>query len=257
MQAFKGLVFKELKISMNIFLTMICLPIIISVGSFGFSRYFNEPMIFASVSIGLLGAHSLYIPIFLLSSLQIEGRTQLWLHNPQNAVKLLLAKLSTSIVYYLISILCSILIASWSISRAEAVEDITVGFKGLLLIGAGILVWSIYAGIWMFFYWTVYHSLSKITWIKKIRPFMIGGIWIAINIIGTYIRSQPFYVHLKESWVIHIDGLKSLSITIGSLFIDGKMDTLEFSLVNLIIYILIAITVLLISVWLLERKVEV
>lgn len=262
MEAFKGLFIKEIKIMRNWFLIGIGILIFSYLSGLGLSRYFDETVVLPIISILVVVAHVFYLPVYLINSLNIEGRSQLWLHNPNHGSKLFLAKLAAGIVYFLISFLIALFMADWQINHsifARSFNQFTeVALPNLNLIGAALGLASLYLGIWVLFYWSFFHSLKAIPSVKTFRwPIMIG-VWVLLTTASNYIQNLPFYKKLKNIGVIHLDSMKTIKFEAGKTSASaGLVDSAQISIMNGVIYSLVAVMVFLAAVWLLERKVEV
>ncbi|KAB2338671.1 hypothetical protein F7731_03725 [Cytobacillus depressus] len=260
MEAFKGLLQKEIKLTKNWFLTGIALQIIAYLTGIGLAGYFNEPIIPMIMSYVVFFIHAFYLPAYLLTSLNIEGQTQLWLHNPNSGTKLLLAKLAAGFVFFLISILFSMLVTKWQLLfsiQSDHFIRFTGGFvPNLLLTSAGIASFSIYLGIWVLFYWSLYHSLKSVPVLKKFRWPILIIIWNVLQIIGTSLEKLPLYKKIINIGVIHLNQKNPMQFNAGNSSI-GFHDVTKIPTMSLLIFAGIAIIVFYIAVWLLERKVEV
>lgn len=263
MKAFKGLYRKELKISLYDFYTMTGLIVFMFIAGFGLTSYFQEPGIVAVISLIAFVMHAIYLPIFLLSSLRTEGKTQLWLHNPNSGSKLLLAKLVAELSFYFISLFSVFLVTYWTVNWAMAtgifLEFQDQVLRGLLFVGVSITLMTVYLGIWVLFYWTFYHSMKNITYLKNIRWMIIFFVWIAIEAIGHYIHSHPLFEKINSIGTIQIHVLKGISFQVDqdAANITPDIGTVDFSITSGLLYLALTIAVFFISVWLLERKVEV
>lgn len=250
MTAFKGLYIKDLKLSLVLFLTGMVLINVLTLLSLGLKEYFQEPMIPAILFIIALVAHVFYLPVMLLSSLQQEGKGQQWLHNPNSSMKLLLAKLSACLTYSAVSIIITALLCYFAlngvVSTRDFVELLTIQ-DYLIVISGMIVVTSSYFSLWVILFWTLYHSLKNVPVINRFRPLVLVALWLTLSAIENYFRRLPiFQVYTEE---------RGLSITLmGGIF---SAEAMEIQLLNIFIYLLIAILLFFTSVWLLERKVEV
>ena len=261
--AFKGLYWKDLKILKYEFYSGIGLMVFMFVVGFALMKYFNEPGIFAVISFMVYLLHALYLPIYLLSSLRTEGKTQLWLHNPNSGSKLFLAKIAAGLTLYMVSFLIVLMITYWTINLAMAtglfLEFQDYVFRGLVLLGISITFMTIFLGIWVIFYWTVYHSMKNIPYVKNIRWLIIVAIWMAFTALGNYISFHPFYKKITQIGSIQINVLQGMSFEAEqySASITPAIATIHVSIVNGLLEIILLTIVFLFSVWLLERKVEV
>lgn len=262
MEAFKGLLIKELKITKNWFIVGMGIIAFTILAGLGLTYYFDASVILPIISIIVLVAHIFYLPGYLITSLNIESQTQLWLHNPNHSAKLLLAKLSAGIVYFLLSFLLAILIAEWQINHSIYAESFNQfadkPFPNLNLIGAALGLGSLYLGIWVLFYWSLFHSLKGIPAVKPFRWPILIGVWVMLTTASNFIQNLPFYKKLKNVGMIHFDSAKTFKFESGKTSVSaGLVDSAQISIMNGIIYTVVAIIVFLAAVWLLERKVEV
>ncbi|MBU8879511.1 hypothetical protein BGM26_10990 [Bacillus sp. FJAT-29790] len=259
MKAFNGLFFKELKLTKNWFMVGMALLILAVMAGIGLMRYFNEPNVFAVISIMILSAHAFYLPLYLLSSLNIEGQSQGWLHNPNSGTKLFLAKIAAGLLFFLVSLFIALCVAKWGIDHAEGLSWIEgEHFPTISLMGAGLTLGSIFMGIWVLFYWSLFHSLKNVPIVSSFRWPILVGVWLLLSVIWNYIQHQPFYQKLKKIGVIQLDSIQSIKYEVSknsasAAFIEGS----GLTIMNGIIYTAIVILVFYIAVWLLERKVEV
>lgn len=250
MDAFKGLYIKELKLTIILFLTGIGLIYLLTMISLTLKEYLHEPMIPAILFFMALMAHTFYLPIILFSSLQREGQGQLWLHNPNSGMKLLLSKLVAGFTYSAISLVVTALLTYFALNGivdSSRYDEFASIQEYLLQISGMIILLSIYMSVWLFFYWTLYHSLKRVPVINRIRPVVLFFLWLLLSSVGNFIRKTPFFQISQEK--------KGVNIT----FMNGifSAEAVEIQLINIIFYIVITIVVFLTSVWLLERKVEV
>jgi hypothetical protein len=256
MSAFKGLYIKDLKLSMATFFIGIFLLNLLTVASLGLKEYFNEPSIPAVLFFIAIVAHVLYLPGMLLSSLQVEGQSQLWLHSPSSGWKLFLSKLLAVMTYFMISILLTILLAKLAVNGIVGSGDFE-GFsdmvkENLFIMGGGITATSVYLSVWVLFYWALYHSLKVIPMINKIRWLVLLLVWILLTAIGDFILNTPVVDVIRKKGVVNINVFDA---KFGNNTVTAEMAKIDIA--SIIMYLLVTIVVFLTAVWLLERKVEV
>ncbi|MBA4538433.1 hypothetical protein H1Z61_15155 [Bacillus aquiflavi] len=257
MAAFKGLIIKEFKITQYFFITYMILLVAAIVGGYSFTNYIDEPKLFSIGMLLMILAHFFYLPLYLLTSLNIEGRTQLWLHNPNSVLKLICAKLIPGLIFQLISLSLSILIAIILIKQFNFfIEDFLIIN---ILMFVSIFLGSIYVSIWVLFYWTLNYALSRILHIKSFRWLFIIFIWATITTLATYIRSHSLYkkiISLGEIKlnIIPFEMKSNTDYGFYEIFIHVPQ---EFSFIPFLLYIMTALLIFFVSAWMLERKVEV
>ncbi|MGP7816869.1 hypothetical protein [Niallia sp. 01092] len=254
MKAFKGLLKKDLKLSKTMFYTFLIMMAIMIATGFGFSGYYQKFDIVAVFAFGLVGAHVIYLPLSIYSSLRVEGKTQLWLHNPNSSILLLLSKILSSFIFAVISLTISILFATICLRMSDQMNLIFTRTE-LLFMGIFILSISDFMSIWGIFYWVIYHSLAKITWLKKIRWLLLFLMWNAWEAVTNFLDKLSFIKELKQIGVIKIGNALQFQGSEGSF--STSIESTEVSLVVIAGYLCITIILFFISSWLLDRKVEV
>ncbi|MBP2240538.1 hypothetical protein J2Z40_001095 [Cytobacillus eiseniae] len=261
MKVFKGLIYKELKLMKNWFMLGLALLILGVMIGFGLTKYFNEPNIFVAVALLMVVGYGLYLPAYLLSSLNIEGQTQLWLHNPNSGIVLFLAKLTAGIVFYFASFLLSIVIAIWGFKHGGNLESLLQLTGGpalnIVIMAVGITLGTLFLGVWVLFYWSLFHSLKNIPVLSSLRWPVVIGTWLLFTTFGNYVSNLPLYQKLKNIGVIKLNAYSFEIKTWNTTASAGFVESAELSMVNGIIYTVLVFSVFYAAVWLLERKVEV
>lgn len=253
MNSFNGLLKKDLKLGLPFLYTSI---IIVSLGlitSIVLSSYYKTIVLVAIFAITFCFAHLFYLPAFLLTSLNIEGKTQLWLHNPNSSIKLLLSKWIAGILYSIISLFLMFSVAVISMNAGKlklAFNQTDLFFICLIVLGI-----SLYLSSWVFFSWTLYHSLKKIVWLNKIRWAILILLWNIWNIAVYWFNRIPIIDGLKRKSVISVDN--TFVFEANQDFFQASIDTTEISIFTLCGYILTFFSLFLLASWLLEKKVEV
>jgi hypothetical protein len=255
MHIFIGLLKKDLKISQTFFYSFLILIGIVIATSLGFAQYYKMYEIVTAISCGLVVAHFVYIPGSILFALLIEGKTQLWLHNPNSSRILLLSKLISSLIFHVISLFISLIIASISLKIPGAHISKLFGVSDLLYMGVWITFLSLYISFWVICYWTIYHSLARVTWMKKTRWIFLIVIWNVWNGVSYFVNKLTFIQEIKKMGMVKIGNMFHLEANDSS-FTAG-FETADVSLIVLAGYLCIAIIIFLCSSWLLDKKVEV
>lgn len=267
MIAWKGLIKKEWKLQRpNLFIAMVVLIVIPLIG-YTVSRYFGEVTLFPTLMIGFIFAHIFILPILFLDALNKEGKTQLWLYNPNRVMKLVLAKFICSFTIFFISVSITSLI-TYVVSRktptmwkTNVSEEALVAFSSMSIVS--FLIITIFLSLWVLFLWAVYHTLGRILWLKKIRWFLIFILLLAVNMFNNWIQRVALYQKLLQLWVIKWKGFyfevteHSFSFRIGSMEAAEATGMLEISVISLLLQLGIATFLFFFSLWLFEEKVEV
>lgn len=225
---------------------------LLTITSLGLKEYFDEPMIPGVLFFVWIILHVFYLPAILLNSLQLEAQSQLWLHTPTSGAMLFLAKMLAGLTYFLGSLIVSLLLAKLA-TTGIANSDDYASFKELLeanltVLSGVITITSIYFGVWVFFYWGLYHSLKGIPIVKHIRWLVILVVWVLFTALGDLIDQIPTVQFFKEKGTVDLNIFSANSIS---------TEVANIQLTTIGLYVLVTIAVFLASVWLLERKVEV
>jgi hypothetical protein len=263
LSAFTGLYWKELKIASVDFFIALGLMMLIFIAAFSAAQYYEQPFFMAVPFFFVYILHFGYLPLFLFSSLRWEGKTQLWLHNPHSSVLLFSAKLAAGLTYYFISLSIAFLAAYWSVDQvmipALSAEYNGHGLKELLLIAVFMTALTIYYAIWLQFYWCLYHALKNIPYLKKIRALFIFVVWFVVTMALNIFRNLPLYEKLNDLGVMKMEVLQEVSFEANRTAVEvlPTMGTIDISIVTVMLYFLVTAIVFFLSIWLLERKVEV
>ncbi|MBS4209289.1 hypothetical protein [Bacillus sp. FJAT-50079] len=256
MKPFIGLLKKEICISRFWYVTyLILIFIAISLGSY-FSKRLDEPsMVIPLLIMLILPIHLFFMPVTVYSLLKIEGKTQLWLYNPQSSAKLLLAKITTALLFQIIS---QVFVSTYGLLLVKLLiyKDIPLPVHAVMLTNIVLLVIGLYTTVWVIFLWTVYHSLERVQVIKKFRWLILFVIFIACNIVETFVSKLKFVRDYLFAWELDITTSYAVSYESG---IGWTFDTMSAPLpvIPLIIYAMIALGLFFIACKLLDQKVEV
>jgi hypothetical protein len=253
MTAFLGLVKKDMMLMRFWYVVWLVFTLISMAGGFIISKWLSELSVIVPVYIMLMGLQLFLMPIMLSTALRIEGKSQLWLYNPQSSKKLLLAKLSAVSIFQGGSqlilalyglVMAKILVEKGVISSFSDFLPLKQGF----FIHLGIFSMSAYMCFWIMFLWTVYHSFGRYSAIKNFR-------WLVVILVcGTYNVFEAFLFKLKV--------IKEPLFTFTVKYESGRGWTIPYTEVSLpivpiIVYSLISIALFLIASRLLDKKVEV
>ncbi|MCY7776879.1 hypothetical protein P9D36_04850 [Bacillus haynesii] len=255
MQSFSGLFKKDFLMARFWSLAwMLCLICAI-IASFGFAHYTGESMALFGAFVTILLFHSLFCPLMMLAQLRLEGKTQLWLYNPNNSALLLLSKLVSAAVYQLIShavlFIFGLIVRSVLLSSSDNMFSVL----DLLLVNIAVFLGSVIFSTWVMFLWTIYEALRKYPAIKKIRwiiPLLIYNVYGLIEAL--FIKSGLFQ-ELQKFW--------SISLTAEFKFhYEHSGWTVTFSQVDLpgillVYYAALGVCLFYFSCKLLTRRVEV
>jgi hypothetical protein len=258
MSAFQGLLKKDFAISKSWFLFW---PVFISlflIVSLALDHYFLEPLTFVPVAVMLLlFFHAFFLPSMILSMLRLEGKTQLWLYNPQSSKALLLSKFAVSCGYQLATqlYLTAIGLTLYQFYKDQIHMEARDLFAGTVIFNLGLLLFGLFVSCWAMFYWTVYHSLGKYPTIKGWRWLVLLLIFFLSNAIFTLFTKIPGFKEVMNIWKIPVLAGTNFSYKQGSWEI--YLHATNIPVLGLLFYGILAVGLFLISCWLLDRKVEV
>ncbi|WP_062105785.1 hypothetical protein [Bacillus niameyensis] len=263
MHAFWGLIKKDLAITRFWYLVWLVLLFLGMIASFVLVERINEPSSLVPIYILAISAQIVLMPILMLFALKIEGKSQMWLYNPQSSTKLLLAKLTSMFLMQVLSqfflIIYGVVILNYLL-RAEVIStsEKFLPINLIFLFHLGIIGTAVYLAIWILFYWTVYHSLGKYPHIRSFRWLIIMIMWFSFNTIEAIFHFILGKSNLFPSLTIEINTVPSMDYVSGSGWEIVKRDgDFSFPILAICIYTVIAIALFLISSRLLDKKVEV
>ncbi|MCY7845668.1 hypothetical protein MOF42_14455 [Bacillus haynesii] len=255
MQSFSGLFKKDFLMARFWSLVWMLCMICAIIASFGFAHYTGESMALFGALVTILVFHSLFCPLMMLAQLRLEGKTQLWLYNPNNSALLLLSKLVSAAVYQLIShavlFIFGLIVRSVLLSSSDNMFSVL----DLLLVNIAVFLGSVIFSTWVMFLWTIYEALRKYPAIKKIRwiiPLLIYNVYGLIEAL--FIKSGLFQ-ELQKFW--------GISLTAEFKFhYEHSGWTVTFSQVDLpgillVYYAVLGVCLFYLSCKLLTRRVEV
>lgn len=236
---------------------------VLSVGgmiiAFFFSKKYDEPLVTLPIIFFLFFFHLYLMPLMMMSMLRIEGKTQMWLHNPQSSYQLLFSKLCVVVGYQMISQLLVnlyfLLLYKWYFNeQIEQLFNFKFHFKHLLLLNGFTLATALYFTLWVIFLWTVYHSLSKYPALKHLRWLVIVLIIGAYHFLGYLFQKFGFNDYIFGLWRAEIYSNKAYENGMG---LDVAMTPLGIPASFIFYYVILSIILFLVAGKLLDRKVEV
>ncbi|CRK84561.1 hypothetical protein [Neobacillus massiliamazoniensis] len=258
MLAFQGLLKKDFGISKFWFLLWLIFLAVFLLIPFALEIYYHMPLKILPVAVlMLIGFHAFFLPAMLLSMLRLEGKTQLWLYNPQNSKALFLSKMAVCSIYQLIAqvFLTGVGLIIYQFYKNHIYIEAADLFMGITVFNVGLLLFGLYVSCWAIFYWTVYHSLGKFPAVKNWRWLVLLLLFFVFNTITALLAKIEFLKEIVNKWKIPI-----LMNVNGDYKREGweiYLNSTDIPVVGLVIYVIVAFSLFLISCWLLDRKVEV
>lgn len=256
MKPFIGLLKKEILISRFWYITWLVIILLFMSAGIILAIRVNEPSIVIPVFMTLIPLHMLFMPIMVYSLLRVEGKTQLWLYNPQSSVKLLLAKISVSFIFQVLS---QLLVVLYALSTMKWLASVGAGgvfsLNAIVITNLGMLAIAFLFSVWVIFLWTIYHSLGRFPAWKNFR-------WLAVLIViflYNLLEALFIRIHLIES---HLFGWSQTTNAMIAITYDGNSwvmlyEQIPIPILPVIFYSLLSLLLFLVACKLLDKKVEV
>lgn len=261
MKAFVGLMKKDMLLARFGYIVWLIAAFLMLLGGYIFAVRADEQFIVVPFIFMALFMHVGFAPLYVLSLLRVEGKTQLWLYNPQGSIKLLLSKCATAVIsliasQVLTSIFAFIMVKVVGLQGVQNSVKEIFSVKHFAFMNGALLAGSIYLMIWVIFLWVVYHSLSHRPILRKLRWLVVILIVIASNIIETAFMRIEALRNFVMSWVVDVKYIASFSYSTGA---GLESMPLEFSLpiIPIILYAGYALILFYTASLLLDKKVEV
>jgi len=254
--AWKGLLQKEYHLGKKGVLISLILLAFYFLLAIGISYKYEQTPIMLVLGMVALGFHTFFMIVYLFNSLNTESKNLwLWLHNPQSAKRLLLAKLLNGLFALLVSLAFNSIFVWYAGTKALNElnqniywSDITKIFSIIIF---HIIAYSIYLGIWLMFAWTIHHVMKR--YIGKLSGLVV----LLVFFIPTWgvdkITSLPFIQSFMELGKIDIS-FKLLNNLPKQINVDADPS---LYIGNYLFYLIIIVAVFLLTSWLIDRKVEV
>ncbi|MBB2481723.1 hypothetical protein H5P36_16195 [Bacillus sp. APMAM] len=256
---FKGLLKKEFYITRLWFLTWIIIMLISIIASYIIAYRIHEPMVPVGFNIGIAVLHFGFMPMMFLSSLKLEGKTQLWLYNPQSSKTLILAKITVIFIYQVISQLIltisGYIVYEYVLSHGMKIESFP--FLTYVTLFLFLLLTGLYFSCWILFYWCFFHSLGKYPSIKKIRWLFVLILFFILNAIETALMQIDSLRDIVTKWKLPMYIYPKFHYVVTSHKWNLQFDMQQVSIIPIFIYAIIAIALYFISSRFLDKKVEV
>ncbi|PLS15614.1 hypothetical protein CVD28_21605 [Bacillus sp. M6-12] len=257
MTAFIGLLKKDWQLGKRNLFFVILLQLFIAGGGYALSRYFEIDELMLVAGVVLIFSHLFGLPAILLTLLNIEGKTQLWLYNPNPASFLLGAKILISTVMYIISVAMActlgyLLITNTSFFEHGNLPADTPYIIDLSLIAIGLTYQSLLMALFLLFFWTFYHSMK---FIKAFRWLLIIIIFSGYSWLEIWIGELEIIQELKKTGLVRLSITNYLEMESNGLKVYTK--PIDFSIWTVGTSLLMVAIIFLISCKLLDRKVEV
>lgn len=253
MKPFMGLMKKEWKLGRKSLVWLLLLQMVLVLITYLLGNHYHLPGIMFVGVIPLLMIHILMVPAMLLTLLNVEGKSQLWLHNPQSSILLLGSKLLTGLGLHLISLLFSAVVLVVMVLSNEKMQGYGIYEIGIVL--SVITVISLVIAVQCLLLWVVYHALAKFPQIKNIRWLIVIILFFGINYLLEFIQNTSLYQALDEIARVTIFQFNSFSVDRTEFTLAGEV--IDFSLLTFSIDTIIFVGLFYLACWVFDRKLEV
>ncbi|MBD8007056.1 hypothetical protein [Bacillus norwichensis] len=261
MRAFNGLLKKDLNLMKFWWMVWLVFMFLGMIGVYALSVYSSEPSIIVPFLMTIAAFQVFLAPLSVLTVLNIEGKTQLWLYNPQSSIKLLLSKISSAAIIQLIAQIFVSLYALFvmKVLLNNGLIDSFNGFmpfKNGFLMQLGIFGASMYISIWCIFLWSVYHSLGKYPTIRSFRWIAVILVCFAYNALEVLLTKTRLFKNELFSFGVSINIAPRMSYQEQNGWAILQTDA-HIPIMTICLYIVLSLIFFLLASWLLDRKVEV
>lgn len=246
MSSWTGLLKKDFRLTRTVFFAGVVINILIFMLAMFVDTKSAEPLFMFIPLVTAVLLHVFYFPIVLFISLKTEGnQLHLWLHNPQSAATLLCSKAlnvmlkMTASLVVLYGMLAVLLPSKFSLIE-DYWTDISVTAP---LVFLHIILISVYLGVWVMFFWTLYHYF-KIRFGRWSWPAVIVTV-ILCSLITASVESTKLYMLLTQ-W-----GGMELS------FSTDSIEAIQLYAGEYLYHLIVSIGLLYLSAWIIDNKVEV
>ncbi|SFP64855.1 hypothetical protein [Salibacterium halotolerans] len=256
MQDWGNLLKKELRLGLPAFWIVVgALLFIGGVASYigGRNEVLNETLfIFSGVAFLLM---SLYLSFYFIFSMTAETkRLHLWLHHKRSAVSLLLAKMTSGVIYQVIVMAFLVVIAFVTVTQVQwnAIPNgWNLAVSAAAFLSIHIVLYSIYTSMALLFFWMVFLLM------KKVMPTIVSVCFTVIIAIAAlsafgWLGGTAFYAAISEWGSINME---NLFFWVNFSFL--QIETPVIYIGSYVLDILLTVVLFILSAWILDRKVEV
>ncbi|WP_185184169.1 hypothetical protein [Bacillus subtilis] len=253
MNSFLGLLKKDIKLSRMWLLLWICgIIFLLGTGHIIASRT-KEPLVIFGFFVAVAFFLLFLSPVFVFYHLRKEGKSQLWLYNPNGGLWLFSSKLAASLLYQFVIQLALTAYGIWMyhmLSVKNLLEhqvDITSTVALLNMYG---LISSLDMSVTVIVFWTVFHSLRNWRGMRWAAMVLLVAVWLFFDeyIISPLVESQKHFwpVTVYCNFDFHFHNVWRL-----------ELKPIHLSVLGLPITLVITFLLLIMASKLLDRKVEV
>jgi hypothetical protein len=260
MSPWLGLLKKEWRISKLWIITTVGIVIAVNIVAYLFALKYDEPIAMFVPSLIVTSLHAFYMLMFMALSLQTEAkRLHLWLHTPQPVFRLVSAKLLIAFGSLLVSLFVSALftyIASLKIKERyfhEEMWDHELFIQSGMLAVLSIVLLSIHLAVLCLFYWVIYLICKQM--VPKLSGLIVTLIYFLFGWLFSLFMKTNVYEWLTGWGKVAMPRVAfKYNTTEGWIMIE-KMGTMPVGAI--VFYGIMAVLLFSVSIWLIDRKVEV
>jgi hypothetical protein len=257
MNPMKGLLKKDYRISRQYFWIWAGVLVLALAAGIGLSAYTSQPAGTLPVLVLTGFAHFAFAPVLMLTLLNLEAKTQLWLYTPRRGIELILSKFGVIFSYQLVlQIVLSIYAAFIIFWFGREVYD-PIGFRlffeAAALLNGLLLMVGLYLTTWLTFLWTVFHSLR--TLVKAVRWFIVIGTVIVYNTVESYLLSlEPIKNFITK---FNVEVISEAALSYNDEQWSVMLESTDIPVIPFFYYASLIIILITAASKLLEQKVEV
>jgi hypothetical protein len=261
MMAFKGMLMKDWILGRRNLAFAALLQLAAVFIAYLLAHFFHEPGVLFLSGFLIIMFHGISFTVLLLSFLNLEGKTQLWLYNPNSTWVLLGAKMTISLLFQIISVLFACCVGYIVLHFLPKLFDYpsikeVPGMGDLLAIAAEVTLSGIALTVLIMFLWVVYHSLKQVRFIKHIRWLIVFLLFILLTISWSFLMGSHFMAGLQDIAVITFDTRSGFNLSeTGGL--EFEVTHNQISPFAILLYIVALGVLFWLSALTLDRKVEV
>ncbi|WP_440897095.1 hypothetical protein ACS127_03665 [Amphibacillus sp. Q70] len=258
MTAWLDLMKKEFHLGLPAFI----FSLIALIGFFAISILFGHSidLMWEVLAIGAFVAvalHVFYLAYFLLYSLGVERkRMHLWLHNPLPIESILLAKLVSSLIYMLITLITSAIVLWQAYINSAVSIHLNDWLTTVILSVIALLLAVLLLGCVYLFFWTIFITLSR-----TYNDFFSFVLTLFFFLVAVSLIHMIGYLSFLTDWgVINSGSVISgfeLNISNGNYHFEIETLSTLFYMGHFVRDLVLSALLFVGSCWILDRKVEV
>ncbi|MDO8224233.1 hypothetical protein BHT94_00205 [Bacillus licheniformis] len=253
MDSFLGLLKKDLKLSKIWLLAWICGIIFLLVTGHIIASHTKQPLVIFGFFVAVAFFLVFLSPVFVFYHLHKEGKSQLWLYNPNGGFLLLSSKLAASLLYQFLIQLALTAYGIWiyhMFSVKNLLEHHVDMTSTVVLLNVYGLISSLYMSVTIVVFWTVFHSLKNWRGMRWAVMGLLAAVWYFFDecIMSPLLESQ------KHFWPVTV--YCNFDFNFHNVW-RLELKPIHLSVLGFPIAIIITIILLLMASKLLDRKVEV